>query len=372
MTTVYEITLKMMRHVTDILRGTATDGGTTYLKDERNMTQANEYYARGTLWIRSGAHSGKALAVDGHVSQKTTFEALASAVCAQQVETATVLGTVSGSGNATVVVTAAAMPNSPKTISVAVLNLDTASQAATKIRAALNADADVKAFFTVGGSGAEVTLTTKIARANDATMNMSVANGTCTGLTSAPTSANTTAGVAGPRYSLAHGLFPLEQMYEAVQAALDETWVTGHDDSLEGDGETLRFTLPAGVTEVKEIYYERAGRRGILTHYEVDHTTGEIVFEEGYPPVDGDTLHVYHKEAHAEIADYTTEISAEIDERWLELAAARELLFWGRAMYADKLSLMIDDRLNKVLAALKGRRARRGMTDVMAKMGGGV
>ena len=375
MTTVFDITLMMMRHVTDVLNGTATDGGTTYLKDTRLLTQANEYYAHGTLWLRSGAHANKALAVDGHVSQKVTFEGLATAICTQQVETATVLGSVTGAGNATVVITAAAMPNSPKTISVAVANLDTAAQVATKIRTALNADTDVKTFFDIGGSNADITLTTKIARANDATMNMSIDNGTCTGLTAAPTSTNTTAGVAGPSYALTHGAFPLEQMYGAIQTALDETWVMDHDESLTGDGTTHEFTIPAGVSDIREIWFERPSVPGYLTpstHFEENQVTGKLVFEYGYAPVKDDIIHTYFRSQHAAITGYTVEISPEINIRWLILAAARELLFWGRAMYGEKKpTLMIDDRLNKVLAALKGMKPRLGSPDVRVKTAGG-
>ena len=114
-----------------------------------------------------------------------------------QVETATVLGTIgpAGAGNATVIVTAANMSGTPKTVSVAVANDDTASQVATKIRTTLAADVTVGAFFSVSGSGANVVLTVKSVVANDATMNISIANGTCSGLTTAATSSNTTAGV---------------------------------------------------------------------------------------------------------------------------------------------------------------------------------
>lgn len=118
-----------------------------------------------------------------------------------QVETATVVGTigVAGAGNAKVIVTAAGMSNSPKTISVAVANDDTASQVATKIRSALTADADVghatTGFFTVSGATDKVILTKKTKSVNDATINIAIDNDTCTGLTAAPTSANTTAGV---------------------------------------------------------------------------------------------------------------------------------------------------------------------------------
>lgn len=375
MTTVYEISLEMMRHVTDVLQGQATDGSKTYLKDARNLTQANEYYNNGVLFLRSGAHANKMLRVDGHVSQRVTFEPLSTNLCTQQVETGTVVGTVTGSGNATVIVTAAAMPNSPKTVSVAVLNADTASQVAGKIRTALAADADVKAFFDVSGSGAEVILTTKIARGNDSTININIDNGTCTGLTAAPTSANTTAGVAGPRYALTRGAYPIDQIFGAIQTALDETWVTGEDVSLTGDGETLEFTLPANVNNVKEIWFERPNqnsRMGILAHWDEDKVNGKIRFEEYYPPISGDILHLLYKKPHAEITGYDTIISQEINRQWLVLAAARELLFWGRAMYEGKSQLMIDDRINKLLGVLKGKKARNGIPEIMLKPAGGA
>ena len=117
-----------------------------------------------------------------------------------QVETLTVLGTigVAGVGNAKVIVTASGMANSPKTISVAVANDDTASLVAGKIRTALIADADIGAvstgFFTVTGTDANIILTANIANTNDVTMNISVDNDTCTGLTAVTNSTNTTAG----------------------------------------------------------------------------------------------------------------------------------------------------------------------------------
>lgn len=133
-----------------------------------------------------GVRFGKVLAPIGSVTPNGTL----------QVETATVVGTVTGDGNAAVIVTAAGMTNSPKTIPVAVLNTDTASVVGGKIRTALGADVDVIAFFTVSGAGANVILTRRAAAANDATLNISIDNDTCTGLTAAPTSSNTTAGVA--------------------------------------------------------------------------------------------------------------------------------------------------------------------------------
>jgi len=125
-----------------------------------------------------------------------------------QVETATAAGTVTASGNATVIVTAAGMTGTPKTISVAVLNGDTAAVWAGKVRTALAADTAVAALFVVDGTTTAIRLTRKptatytvgtasvpLYAANDATLNISLDNGTCTGITTAATSANTTSGI---------------------------------------------------------------------------------------------------------------------------------------------------------------------------------
>lgn len=126
-----------------------------------------------------------------------------------QVETATAAGSITGSGNASVIVTAADMTGSPKTVSVAVLAGDTAATWAGKVRTALAADADVSALFTVSGTSTAIILTRKptstyaingtsvnVFPANDSTLNISLSNGTSTGITTASTSANTTSGVA--------------------------------------------------------------------------------------------------------------------------------------------------------------------------------
>lgn len=116
-----------------------------------------------------------------------------------QVGTATIAGTITadtGGGNAKITVTATGMTGSPKDISVAVIASDSASTVAGKARTALGLDSAVIALFTVGGTGADVTLTKITASANDATLNIASTNDTCTGLTPEATSANTTAGVA--------------------------------------------------------------------------------------------------------------------------------------------------------------------------------
>lgn len=112
----------------------------------------------------------------------------------KQVETATIIGTITGDGDAAVTITGAALTGSPIVLAVPVLTGDTPTVTAGKIRIALNANAAITAYALVGGTGAAITLTRLVAADNDETMNVAYTNGTCTGLTPGATSANTTEG----------------------------------------------------------------------------------------------------------------------------------------------------------------------------------
>lgn len=124
---------------------------------------------------------------------------------AAQVETATAAGTASASGDVTVTVTSAGMTGSPLAVTVPILNGDTASVWAGKVRTALAANATIAERFTVSGSTTGIILTRKPGQvltdgvntvnlylATDATLNIALAGPA--GVTAAATSANTTAG----------------------------------------------------------------------------------------------------------------------------------------------------------------------------------
>lgn len=111
-----------------------------------------------------------------------------------QVETATAVGTITGTGNAQVVVTAAGMSGSPRTLNVAVTSGDTPAVWAAKVRAALDGDAVIAARFDVTGAGTQIILQRSSPADNDSTLNISLANGTCTGIVADAFSDNTTAG----------------------------------------------------------------------------------------------------------------------------------------------------------------------------------
>jgi hypothetical protein len=133
-----------------------------------------------------------------------------------QVETATAAGTITASGNATVIVTGDDIAGSPLTVSVAVLNTDTAATWAGKVRTALGAVSAITSLYTVGGSTTAISLTRIVKRYNDSTLNISLNNGTCTGITPALTSVSTTPGINPAKCSRISGTTYAGDDFEGV------------------------------------------------------------------------------------------------------------------------------------------------------------
>lgn len=110
-----------------------------------------------------------------------------------QVETATIVGTITTTGDATVTVTGALVTGSPLAITVALAESDEAADIAGKIRTALDIAA-ITDNYVVGGATDKVILTAKVKAINDATLNISVENDTCVGITDDTESVDTTPG----------------------------------------------------------------------------------------------------------------------------------------------------------------------------------
>jgi hypothetical protein len=165
----------------------------------------------------------------------------------RQVETATVVGSITGSGNARTILTATGLvTGSPVTTDVAVLNLDTADTVIQKIRTALGGVTAITDRFAIGGSGAQVVLTALLPAADNGTINLSIDNLTCTGLTAAPTSANTLAGVAYVAVAQVENI-------GGPAVTLDTTDVTTHDSAL-GWEEIMGTILRSGEVKLDLVY----------------------------------------------------------------------------------------------------------------------
>jgi hypothetical protein len=117
---------------------------------------------------------------------------------AAQVEQATAVGTITLAGNAAITVTGAGIVGSPLTISVPVALGDTASVWAEKVKNALLANSAINSVYNVIGSTIYIFFVrdekTPYGHPNDTTLNIAIANGTCSGITAAPTSTTIVSG----------------------------------------------------------------------------------------------------------------------------------------------------------------------------------
>ena len=118
-----------------------------------------------------------------------------------QVETATVVAAAgaTSSGNCIVTVTGSTLTGSPLAVTIPLTtSANTATLVASALASGLNANAAIAAKYSVTSSGADIVLTVKADAngnylANDGTLNIAIPSGL--GITAAPTSADTTAGV---------------------------------------------------------------------------------------------------------------------------------------------------------------------------------
>lgn len=178
-----------------------------------------------------------------------------------QVETATVVGTITTAGNATVTVTAAGMTGSPKAITVALAESDNAAAIAGKIRTALAADDDITELFAVSGATDKVILTRLIPVANDTTLNIAVADDTSVGITEDATSDNTTAGV------------PYDTVAVGWNDKLGLPYKLAHNTVISGMtflGNTRETTEPTVTTSVTAIESNTIDLSSALDGHQVD------------------------------------------------------------------------------------------------------
>ena len=172
----------------------------------------------------------------------------------QQVETAVIVGTITGSGNATITTTSSGMAGSPLDTVVAVLENDTADTVCTKFAAALNLVAVITARFSVVADGPNLVLTRLIAAADDNTLNIAYTSTTCTGLTPDASSNATTAGVAAVEIADVTNI-------SGPGLKLDTTDVTTHDQATAWE-ELVATIIRSGEVSLS-IVYDPAG----VTHY---------------------------------------------------------------------------------------------------------
>jgi hypothetical protein len=78
-----------------------------------------------------------------------------------------------------------------------------------------------------------------------------------------------------------------------------------------------------------------------------------------------DVINIVYRAVHPDLALYSDTISNEINLEWLKYKAAEQLLWWGIGMYGQAQEYRIEERMNKILTALKGKAPRRDAPDIM-------
>lgn len=111
-----------------------------------------------------------------------------------QVESATLIGTITTAGDVTVTITSAIVVGSPLAISVAVALDDEPTDVAEKIRLALVEEFLVSKHYAIGRVGAVISLTALVIVADDSTLNIAIADDTAVGVTAVVTSVDTVEG----------------------------------------------------------------------------------------------------------------------------------------------------------------------------------
>lgn len=158
-----------------------------------------------------------------------------------QVETIQVTHKCDVSGNIVVRVTAAGLTGSPVDVTVALLDTDdNASKVATKIRAALAANAAIAALFTVGGSTDIVSLTKKTPAANDTTLAIALQDAGTSAVT-VGASTDATAGVQYDTVAVGWG----DKLGLPYKLAHNTVFKTYLDNTLEGTEPTVAVSATA-------------------------------------------------------------------------------------------------------------------------------
>lgn len=124
-----------------------------------------------------------------------------------QVETATVAGgPISADGQA--MITFTSVITGEIILFVDAVISDTAATIAGRFRTALNQQGIITDAYTIGGTGTTITATKRpTVTYNDNTLNIATDNGSCAGLTSSPTSVNTTQGLGDVTTTVVSGVY---------------------------------------------------------------------------------------------------------------------------------------------------------------------
>lgn len=177
----------------------------------------------------------------------------------------------------------------------------------------------------------------------------------------------------GDRYALTRHIYPYQVLVSKVNAALDETYVVLDGSpvvDITGDGETLTFDLPDGVSRLAKVEIEDSN--GFCDPYPSTHweeRDGQIIFGSGYAPWSNHIIHPFYRSTHTPLVNPWDELDPQINGEWLVWKAAEYVLYWGVQVYGEAKEYRIEEILNRVLMKQKGMYPRKPV--MIVKTAGG-
>ena len=157
-------------------------------------------------------------------------------------------------------------------------------------------------------------------------------------------------------FSVARAIYPYRALVQAVNNALAEVRVTYTDETLDGDDETLEFTLPTGVKNLEriEIDDQTLTPARVYPSHHWKERGGKVKWDYGYPPLEGtNNIRLFYKDYHAVLTDYDDEIHEDVNEEWLKWKACEHALYWGIKQYQNAKEYRMEELMNKAMERQK-------------------
>lgn len=190
------------------------------------------------------------------------------------------------------------------------------------------------------------------------------------------TFATLTTSVGAARYAIIDKTFPINDIIKSCNAAIqdDVVKITGIDETLTGDGQTVSFTLPSGVSDVKGVEFVNATitPNYVTPSHHWKERSGKLIFNSEnfninyneypvsfYAPPKNRTIRVIYRKAHTELTTYSDVIDADVNETWLKFRAAEEALKWVIRTRGENPTQRFAEFLQDVRDKMKNNRAMR-------------
>jgi hypothetical protein len=176
--------------------------------------------------------------------------------------------------------------------------------------------------------------------------------------------------IGTPSYAVASKRFPLDELKKCVNRSLqlENVKVLTSNTTLIGDGSTLEFTLPTGVSNVRKVLIkDTSSPAQVYPSHHWREELGKLIFDTGYPPCDDYTIDLRYRARHAELTVYSSELNAEVDEDWLHYKAVENLMLWALDAYGDSPEKKFARKLQWALEMNKDIRPLRSQIDIVMR-----